>query len=473
MHVSGRGADGLYHPTTESQVVELICLAKMRSVKLRVRGAGHSTRDAILTSDPDSDISIALDRMAGVAFDHAARQVTVQAGCTLTTLFRQLDARGWALPSTAGITHQTVSGFLATGSSGGSVLHSIGAQVVGLRLVDGRGIVHEMRKDADPDNAFFAAGVSLGLLGVITAVTFQCVERFDIVGFETTSSYAECEIDLFGDGTGARPGLEEFFRTREHSRLMWFPQPGVERITVWQARRRTSADGPYVCQPYHVFPLIAGSMRPAHVFLNVLLRTLDVINPPAPKTRWGHVLRALVERSYPLLASGFLSTGTHHFQDTWLDGLPMDNQVDNDLVPTEFTEMWFPLDKTREVMRELEAYYREGGYRHTGSFSCEIYSSPRSEFWLSPAFQQDVVKINLFWFARNRGNPITDFFPGLWQRLEPHGYRMHWGKLLSGNVPYLRRQYPRWDDFMTLRARMDPGQLFVSEYWRTQLEIAT
>jgi len=213
-------------------------------------------------------------------------------------------------------------------------------------------------------------------------------------------------------------------------------------------------------------------MRPAHFFLNLLLRTLDVINPPVPATRLGRVVRALIERSYPVLASGFLSAGTQRFQDTWLDGPPMD-RVDNKLVPTEFTEMWFPLDKTRDVMRELEAYYREGGYRHTGSFSCEIYCTPRSEFWLSPGFQQDVVKINLFWFAKNRGDPTTDFFPGIWQRLKPHGYRMHWGKLLSGDVAYLRRQYPRWDDFMTLRARMDPRQLFVSQYWRTQLEIAS
>jgi hypothetical protein len=100
-----------------------------------------------------------------------------------------------------------------------------------------------------------------------------------------------------------------------------------------------------------------------------------------------------------------------------------------------------------------------------------MYSAPRSEFWLSPAFDQDVVKINLFWFARNRGNPGTEFFPGIWQRLKPLNYRMHWGKLLNGDSAYSRSQYPRWNDFMSVRARMDPCQLFVSEYWRAQLEI--
>jgi FAD/FMN-containing dehydrogenase len=477
--MSGRCADGFYRPATEREVGELVRQASVTSRKVRVRGAAHSTRAAILTGDfdrppaDDRDINISLDRMNRVLFDDVRRQVTVEAGCSLSCLFNQLDERGWALPTTAGITHQTVGGFLSTGSSGGTLFHSIGRQVVALRLVDGRGAVHEWRKDDDPDNPFYAAGVSLGLLGIITAVTFQAVDRFRIVGSETSSSYAECPVDLVGGGMEGRPSLEQFFRTQEYSRLLWFPQPGVERVTIWQARRMTAGDGPVVRRPYHVFPLVAGSMRPAQLLLDRLLRMLDPINPPAPRTRPGRLRRRVLERLYPWLARLVLNAGTQHFQDTWLDGLPMDNRVDNALLPTEFTEMWFPLERTRDVMHELGAYYREGGYRHSGAYCCEIYCAPRSEFWLSPAFGHDVVKINLFWHARNRGNPTTDFFPGVWQRLKKHGYRMHWGKLLSGEVDYLSSQYPRWDDFFALRARLDPQQLFVSEYWRAQLGVAT
>jgi FAD binding domain/D-arabinono-1,4-lactone oxidase len=469
--MTARAADGLFHPSTEAELVELICLARARGVKLRVRGSGHSPAPAVLTADA-RDIHVALDRMTSLSFDDSRQQVTVQAGCTLKSLFRQLDARGWALPSTAGITHQTVAGFLSTGSSGGSLLPSLGGQVVALRLIDGLGVVHDLRKDEDPNNPFYAAGVSLGLLGVLTAVTFQCVDSFTVVGSETTSAYDDCEVDLFGGGANGKPSLERFLRTREHARLMWFPQPGVERITVWQARRRTPDDGPDVRRPYHVFPLIGGSMRPAQLCLNLLLGTLDVINPPAPRTRAGRALRAGLERSYPRLAGLFLGPGTQAFRDTWWQGLPMDDEVDNALLPTAFTEMWFRLDKAGDVVRDLAAYYASGGYRATGTFSCEIYCTPRSRFWLSPAVDQDVVKINLFWFARNRGDPTTEFFPAVWQRLRPHGYRLHWGKLLSGDVTYLRQQYPRWDDFMALRERLDPRQVFVSEYWRTHLGIS-
>src|SRR5204863_5953310 len=94
----------------------------------------------------------------------------------------QLEQRGWALPITAGVTRQTVAGFLMTGSAGGSRTLGLDRQVVALRLIDARGDVHEVSPDSD---LFGAAGVSLGLLGIVSTVTFQCVESFDVEGVET------------------------------------------------------------------------------------------------------------------------------------------------------------------------------------------------------------------------------------------------------------------------------------------------
>ena len=37
---------------------------------------------------------------------------------------------------------------------------------------------------------------------------------------------------------------------------------------------------------------------------------------------------------------------------------------------------------------------------------------------------------------------------------------------------YLKRLYPRWDDFMALRARLDPKGVFVTKYWGDRLGIA-
>jgi FAD/FMN-containing dehydrogenase len=51
------------------------------------------------------------------------------------------------------------------------VQHSAGELVMKIRLMDGTGTVHEFSRSDDRDSAFYAAGVSMGLLGVITCVT--------------------------------------------------------------------------------------------------------------------------------------------------------------------------------------------------------------------------------------------------------------------------------------------------------------
>jgi hypothetical protein len=50
-------------------------------------------------------------------------------------------------------------------------------------------------------------------------------------------------------------------------------------------------------------------------------------------------------------------------------------------------------------------------------------------------------------------------------------FRLHWGKYLIPDPAYLRDLTPRWDDFMALRGRLDPDQLFVTDYWRKHLAI--
>ena len=94
-----------------------------------------------------------------------------------------LQEKGYALGDLGGITHQTVSGFLLTGSSGGSLMHSIDDQIVGMRVLDGEGNAHDLGPD---DDAFWAVGVSMGLLGVVSTVTFRVMPTFDLFGDQVT-----------------------------------------------------------------------------------------------------------------------------------------------------------------------------------------------------------------------------------------------------------------------------------------------
>ena len=146
-----RSGDGYYHPSTEEEVVALVQYAAANSLQIRVRGASHSTAWSIFTDPvngkPENrtldrlppagpNLDLVLDQMNGLNWiDEANGVVEAEAGIHLgadpydpvgvatleNSLLYQLFQKGWALNDLGGITHQTISGFLATGSSGGLV----------------------------------------------------------------------------------------------------------------------------------------------------------------------------------------------------------------------------------------------------------------------------------------------------------------------------------------------------------------
>ena len=116
----------------------------------------------------------------------------------------------------------------------------------------------------------------------------------------------------------------------------------------------------------------------------------------------------------------------------------------------------------------------EGAYAATGAFAFELYVGKGDDhFFLSPAAGSHAFRVDVFWFGNNQGNPVTDFFPQFWDALEPLGYRLHWGKFLPPPDPHqpdrLTARYANWDKWRAVRARVDPGGLFLTRYWRDHL----
>lgn len=509
-----RARDGFFHPSSEDELRSLVLLAKREGRQLRVRGSAHSVRAAIYSDDKAvSDrrehrhIDVMLDRYIAVQFDDAAMTVTVQAGCHLgvdprdptktsrwqDSLLAQLDARGWAVPDLGGVTHQTVAGFIATGSHGGTVQHSFSSAIVAVRVIHADGSVREYQRGRD--ERFDAMLCSLGLLGVISTMTLQCEPRFDIIGREDIRAESECDYDFFGDGDG---GLAGFFRRAEYSRLMWWPQRGVQRVVTWQARRMADADytnetgprGAFRPKPYRALgdtfanPSVAraadlASQAVAGAFYDAvaagarLRSTLrdSSLAPVADAVRTQFEARVL-----PSVIRSFVPSGTSQsFWNSWCAGLPMDNDMSESALPTEFTELWLPLDRCGEILRAMRAHYDSEGLSATGTFICELYAAPSFDAWMHPGFGRESVRVDLFWFARNFGDPVREFFPQFWRLLKPFDYRLHWGKYLPTDATlgheHLRRSLPRWKDFMSLRRELDPSGVFLSSYWRDRLGI--
>ncbi|HHH29534.1 MAG TPA: FAD-binding protein [Polyangiaceae bacterium] len=611
MDIIERGGDGFHHPSTQDELRALVRFAHDRGIKLRVMGSGHSVAGAILGAGGEDEIRVMLDRYVAVTWveehdDYAV--VDVQAGCHLgrapydptesstwaSSLNVQLQRKGYALDDLGGISHQTVSGFLSTGSSGGSLTFSVEDNLLGFTFIDGTGKVHRARADAEGEerDLFDAVGVSMGLLGVISEVRLRVRKTFNVVGKQVTSSTgADCAVDLFGAGDG-RPSLTQYLRDTGYTRLMWWPQHDFGRIQMWEANRvdptpdfevkpylelgrmprlaslagsllytiignlddlsvvpdklvnwRRHLEGSLEGEPdpdacphpdpsrgtaYSVgevvaylqkgltaglkrHPTLGEESSPARERSKGLIEAaVDAIEDAAHEVGdaiedvLGWVLAKLIELvvdgalTFPLtqkladwfkgelpdwideVLGIFVSEGTITFQDCWMCGLPMDNQMDDQLWPTDFTELWIPIERTGEVMCAMRDWYSGDGdpevaLARTGTFSCELYPARKSRFWMSPAYDSDVFRVDVFWFGLNAGDPATDFYPQFWELLKRFDFRPHWGKYLpppdASWAAHYRRVLPRMADFLTLRAKLDPKGIFLTDYWAGHLGI--
>jgi FAD/FMN-containing dehydrogenase len=205
-------------PETEDEVAEII----RHATSVRVVGAGHSFNDALATTG----ITISLDRLSGiVSIDKVSKQATVWGGTRLRDLTRLLLAEGLALRALASHDAQSIAGVLATDVHGtGREPAHTSDLVTSLRLVDGTGEFH----DIGPEDELFRAAVGgIGAVGVITQLTLQCVDAFDI----RKSTVVETR-------TWAREHLDRLLRTHDHASFYLYPFTDLLHVHTWD---RTSA----------------------------------------------------------------------------------------------------------------------------------------------------------------------------------------------------------------------------------------
>ncbi len=209
--------NGIYRVNSIEQIKNVIHYAKQHNQTVRVLGSEHSPALSIY-SNSENELKIKLEgRLKNInSFVEEESEnsafVRVGAGChlgvdpsdrtsTLENSFNyQIDQLGWALPTLGGITHQTIAGFMSTSSSGGTAIHNIADAIEAIGFVDGMGTYRYVK-------LFNAVGVSMGLFGVITDVTFKLKKKYFVQGNEINQEMKHsC---LAGDTTSHYDALEQ------------------------------------------------------------------------------------------------------------------------------------------------------------------------------------------------------------------------------------------------------------------------
>jgi FAD/FMN-containing dehydrogenase len=94
-------------------------------------------------------------------------------------------------------------------------------------------------------------------------------------------------------------------------------------------------------------------------------------------------------------------------------------------------------------------------------FPVEIRVAAADDIWLSTAYQRDSAYVAIHQFV---GMPYRAYFDLFESIVGDVGGRPHWGKMHTLDAAALRERYPRFDDFVDLRTKLDPGGLFANPY---------
>ncbi|UDY37246.1 D-arabinono-1,4-lactone oxidase [Dermatobacter hominis] len=400
------------HPTTEPELCRIVADAAAAGRTVRAFGAGHSFTDVALSDAVLVDLS-GYDRILGV--DREACTVTVQSGARLHDLSLAMWPRGLAFTNLGDIDVQSIAGATATATHGtGMRFGNISTAVVGLRVIDGLGAVHEVDARTEPD-LFAAARASIGALGLVSTVTVQLEPAFHLHAVHEPRRVDEV-LERFG----------ELVRDNDHFEFFWVPG------TRWSITKRHRRNHEPVAPRSRRDELLQSEL-----YDNVLFGLANRVG------RWRPALGREVAKRIP-------SPGRVEFNDRCYRVFASPRRV-------RFVEMEYavPVEATVEAVQRVRAHVASLGY--PVSFPVEVRVSRGDDITLSTASGRDTGWIAVHMY---RGLPYEEYFRGVESIMRDLDGRPHWGKLHWRTAADLAPAYPGWDDFQELRARMDPLGVF-------------
>jgi len=407
-------------PSSEEDLVAAIRSAAERGERVKVIGSGHSFTDIGCTDG----CLVRLHRYNRVlAVDVEKRSITAQAGITILQLSAALAEHGLAMENMGDVGYQTISGAISTATHGtGERLRNISSQVVAVSLVLADGSVLECSAHHEHE-AFKAAQVSLGALGVISTVTLRAVPAYNVRSLQQPE-----KVDVLLDE------LDDRSRDNDHFEFFWWPH------TDWaQGITNTRTQEP---------PSESQRRRGFGAYVNDIL---------LENHAFGLIQRAAqVNRDWiPSLAGFTARTMSRKEMTDRSDRIFANERL------VRFAEMEYAVPRADLVpaVREIRSMIDRKGFKI--SFPVEVRTVAADDIPLSPAYGRATGYIAVHVFNKFEYAP---YFREVEAIMNEHQGRPHWGKLHFQTAETLRPRYPQWDWFLAARDRLDPDRHFANAY---------
>ncbi len=396
-------AGHLHEPTSVDDVVNLVS----KLDKQKALGSRHCFNN--IADSPQHQISLKnLNKV--IAVDEAKKTITIEGGVRYGDFSESLHEKGYALHNLASLPHITVAGACATATHGSGVRNgNLATAVSSVELVTPGGEVVKIDRD-HPD--FHAVVVGLGAFGIITKVTLDIQETFDV------EQYVFQDLPL----SSVKSNFQEIMSAGYSVSLFtdWRDQKISE---VWIKRR--ADDGSDI--PGRDFYGAVAAEKNLHPIAELSAESCtEQLGVPGP---WYNRL--------PHFKMGFTPSAGAELQ----------------------SEYFVPFDQAVEAILAIEKMNAEISPH---LMITEIRTIAADNFWLSPCYQQNSVAIHFTW--KQKPKEVMDLLPKIEAILATYGVKPHWGKLFTIGKEELQSRYPRRKDFRKLVKTYDPEEKFINNY---------
>ncbi|WP_421231502.1 D-arabinono-1,4-lactone oxidase [Aeromonas sp. 603079] len=428
--------DQLWRPKTRDELQML--LREHPERKLRLIGSGLSFEPIhSVYAEGSQALLVDLHHLRG-QLAKTADTVTYQAGTPLDTVYAELIAMERMLPASPGVIGiQTLGGALSTGTHGQGLHQSALCDAVeALTVMLANGDIIRVDR-TDPRFGAFVMG--MGMLGILLDVTLRTVPNRIMRCTKFTTDY---------------PFLLEHNErlNREHGfvKSWWFAWTGESHI--WLVDPASDEE---------VARYRAGGSEP-------LLLDGDI------DARMNAALNATIDATMQKMAKDTKDEALagEHFETVrrFKDASDLVGNVYQILckgipAPQINCEVAVPLHRMNEALETLQAWQEANpGVLH---YPFILRCTGPSEAWLSAAYGQPVCWIGFLVYLAADGtfvNGSMEQMRELQQLLAPLGGIPHFGKHLAMDLYDFPALLPRWNDFVALKAELDPHGRFENRW---------
>lgn len=410
-----------FEPTNESEVRQVLHLAKLNKKSVKVIGNHHSPSDIACTRDYMVSLKH-LNQVLEVNVDE--KTVKVEAGILLSRLNKVLDENGLALSVLGSISGISLAGAISTGTHGtGKNFTILSGYIVEMELLTSDGQQRTLSREKDVD-IFLAAALSLGSLGIITKVTLQCEPAFRLQ-----------EVKYGMKLQQMLENLDVHRSSSDHFRAMWYPH--TDDCLVFHLSRTTKS---VLRNSSWFWDYFIG-----YVLLQFLYWISSFIPSIVPWINWVYYKYVHSARTEAVDKSHHLFNFDCLFQQYVM-------------------EFAIPVEQTALVLYKLKAWIDNNFCAH---LPVEIRFVKGDDFYLSPSYNMDTCYINIIMYRPyNKKIPFEKYWAAYQDIMLKAGGRPHWAKDHTISTDQLRKAYPCWNRFMEIRQQLDPDGIFLNDNLR-------